>query len=75
MGIGSIQTEGDLRRLIEAELQRPNARPPAQPAIALVKAGVPTDDDFPNTPGNGIFAYDRTAKALYARIDGSWVAV
>lgn len=75
MGIGNIQTEGDLRRLIDAELRRPGSRPPAQPGISLIKSGAPTDADFPNAPGNGIFAFDRTAGVLYARIDGSWVAV
>jgi hypothetical protein len=75
MAIGALQNEGDLRRFIEAELERPGNRPAPAPPIALTKSGVPSDKDFPNPPGNGIFAFDREAGVLYARIDGEWVAV
>jgi hypothetical protein len=75
MAIGNLQTEGDLRRFIEAELDRPGNRQPPSPPIALMKNGAPTDKDFPNPPGNGIFAFDKEAGALYARIEDEWVAV
>lgn len=75
MSIGNIKTEGDLRRLIEAELRRPGARSPAQPAVPLIKNGAPSDSDFPNRPGNGIFAYDKEAGQLFVRVDGNWEAI
>ena len=75
MALGNLKTEGDLRRFIEQELQRPENKPAPAPPIALTKNGAPTDDDFPNPPQNDIFAYDREAELLYGRIDGEWVAV
>jgi len=75
MAIGKLQTEGDLRRFIEAELERPGNRQVPSPPIALTKNGAPTDKDFPNPPGNGIFVYDKAAGDLYARVDDEWVVV
>jgi hypothetical protein len=75
MALGSLQNEGDLRRFIEQELQRPENSSAPAPPIALVKDGAPTDDDFPNPPLDGIFAYDREAEVLYGRIDGDWAAL
>lgn len=75
MAIGNLQTEGDLRRFIEDELQRPGNRTAPAPPIALTKNGAPSDSDFPSKPGDGILAFDKEAGVLYARIEDEWVPV
>lgn len=75
MAIGNLITEGDLRRFVQSELRRPGSVPAAKPAVSLRKNGVPSDADFPNPPGDGILAYDRSAGILYIRDGGEWVAV
>lgn len=75
MALGNLQNEADLRRFIALELQRPENKPAPAPPIALTKNGAPTDDDFPNPPLNGTFAYDRVGELLYGRVDGEWKAL
>lgn len=78
MPVGRIKNEGDLRRFVEAELRRPGAVPPAAPAVSLIKKGVPSDADFPQTPGDGILAVDTTLAelpVLYGRVSGKWQAL
>lgn len=74
MPVGRIKDEGDLRRFVEAELRRPGAVPPAAPAVSLIKKGVPSDADFPQTPGDGILAVNTSGEfpVLYARVEGKW---
>jgi hypothetical protein len=76
MSLGALQDEADLKRWLEQQLQTPGVLPQnPQPAIALTKAGVPADSDFPNPPGNGILALDSTGPTLYARLAGEWKAL
>ena len=39
-----------------------------------IKAGVPTDGDFAQTPEDGTLVVDTTNSKIYVRIGGSWVA-
>ena len=75
MSIGNLQTEADLRRFFESELQRPGVLPAPSPPISKITNGVPSDSDFPGTPSDGIFALDKSTMTLYARVGGSWEAV
>ena len=66
-----LSTRGELRRFIEAELRRPGAIPVVS-SVALIKAGVPSDADFPNPPANGTLAINSLVPQLYARLGGAW---
>jgi hypothetical protein len=74
--LGALQDESDLKRWLEDQLRTPGVVPQnPQPALSLMKAGAPSDDDFPGEPGNGILALDTTGPTLYARADGEWKAL
>lgn len=40
--------------------------------LVLVKAGVPSDSDFPSTPPDGTMAVNTSANRLYIRTGGVW---
>lgn len=40
--------------------------------LVLVKAGVPSDSDFPSTPPDGTMAVNTSANRLYIRTGGTW---
>jgi hypothetical protein len=71
MSLGNLQNEGDLRRWFQNELRRPGVIP-VPPNVALIKNGVPTDEDFPKPPLDGTTAVDETGPTLYCRIGGEW---
>lgn len=75
--IGKLKTESDLARFVKKQVERPDVLPKAQPPIALTKAGVPTDADFPQPPGDGLLAVDTSSEGgptLYIRL-GTWQAL
>ena len=75
MALGALQNEGDLLRFMERAVQRPGFLPSIQPAVSLIKKGVPADSDFPVAPKNGTLAVDDKEPAepvLYCRIAGEW---
>lgn len=74
MSIGEIKHEGDLKRWMQRQLQTPGLIPQTpQTGVALIKEGVPTDEDFAGPPADGTLAYDTAAGVLHLRVDGSWV--
>ena len=42
---------------------------------AKIKAGVPADSDFTQTPPNGALAYNSSSGVLYIRLAGVWTAI
>lgn len=48
-------------------------RSSAAGGLAMIKAGAISDSDFPEAPGQGALAFDRTNGRLYLRSRGDWV--
>lgn len=75
MSLDGLENRADVTRLVDDHLQKPGVLPAPAPSVSLLKSGAPSDEDFPNPPGDGTLAFDREAGTLYIRDEGEWGAI